>query len=192
MEFDDICHLGRNELFGFIALWQCLHVLEYKSCRRYSLSIEDNFLLQSDDSAIKIFKLFSVLEFQGGWVVLNTTIHPSKIRGARMDNTVYNCPSLDFIIMGIYNPVGLSCDGIFYTCVISQLRQQWVSNRSVGLLIPRIVRVITIWDEVLFILRVYFYGLLSRKKVFSESSHRIATQLDVFLEVLEFQKIVNF
>ena len=32
-KFDEICHLGINEFFDFITLSQCLHVLEYKSCR---------------------------------------------------------------------------------------------------------------------------------------------------------------
>ena len=46
---------------------------------------------------------------------------------------------------------------------------------------------ITIWDEVFFKLRVSFDGLVIRKKVLSESSHRIETNLDVVVEVLEVQ-----
>ena len=52
--------------------------------------------------------------------------------------------------------------------------------------IPRILRVITIWDEVFFKLRVFFDGLVSRKKVSSDSSHHNETHLDVVVEVLEF------
>ena len=51
--------------------------------------------------------------------------------------------------------------------------------------IPRIGRVMNIWDELFFKLRVSFDGLVTSKKVFSESSHRIETHLDVFVEVLE-------
>ena len=58
--------------------------------------------------------------------------------------------------------------------------------------IPIIVRVIKIWDEVLFKLRVSFDGLVSRKEVFSESSNRIETHLDVVVEVLEVQRSVSF
>ena len=41
--------------FDFVALLQCLHVPEYKSCRIYSFSREYNFLLNSDNCATKIF-----------------------------------------------------------------------------------------------------------------------------------------
>ena len=53
------------------------------------------------------------------------------------------------------------------------------------MIIPRIGRVIMIWDEVLFKLRVYFDGLVIRKKVLSESSHRNETHIYVVIEVLE-------
>ena len=49
---------------------------------------------------------------------------------------------------------------------------------SVCLSIPIIVRVITIWDKVFFKLRVYFDGLVCRKKVLSESIHGIDTHID--------------
>ena len=42
-ECDEIYHLGRNEWFEFIAIWQLLHVPEDQSCRRYSFSREGNF-----------------------------------------------------------------------------------------------------------------------------------------------------
>ena len=51
---------------------------------------------------------------------------------------------------------------------------------------------ITIWDEILLKLRVSFDGLLSRKKVFLESSHRVETHLDMVVEVLEVQISVSF
>ena len=60
-----------------------------------------------------------------------------------------------------------------------------MSKGVVGVSIPRIGRVITIWYKVLFKLRVSFDGLVSRKKVLSESSHRILTNIDVVVEVLE-------
>ena len=51
--------------------------------------------------------------------------------------------------------------------------------------IPIIVSVITIWEEVLFKLGVYFNRMVSRKEVFFESSHLIETHLDVFVEVIK-------
>ena len=39
---ENIYHLERNECFEFITIWQRLHILEYKSCRRDSLSSENN------------------------------------------------------------------------------------------------------------------------------------------------------
>ena len=75
--------------------------------------------------------------------------------------------------MGVYNLVGMRLYGIFYTGVISQCYQNLVSKGRVGLFIPRIGRLIMIWDEVLFKLRVSFDGMLIRKEVFSNSSHRI-------------------
>ena len=58
--------------------------------------------------------------------------------------------------------------------------------------IPVIGRVITIWDEVLCKLKVSFDKLVSRKKVFSESSQRIETHFDVVVEVLDIQSSVSF
>ena len=63
-ECDEICHIGINEFFEFAALLKCLNVMGDKSCRRYSLSREDNLLLKSDNYAMKILILFSVIEFQ--------------------------------------------------------------------------------------------------------------------------------
>ena len=45
--------------------------------------------------------------------------------------------------------------------------------------VPRIGRVITIWCEVFFKIRVSFDGLVTRKTFFSEYSHRIETHIDV-------------
>ena len=58
--------------------------------------------------------------------------------------------------------------------------------------ILRIGRVITIWDEVFFKLRVYFFILVIRKKVFSYSSHLIETHINVVVEVLEVDISVSF
>ena len=52
--------------------------------------------------------------------------------------------------------------------------------------------VITIWDEVFCKLRVYFDGLVTRKDIFLESSHRIETHMDVFVEDIEIQSSVYF
>ena len=82
-ERDKTCHIGRNECLEFIDLWKWLHVLEEKSCGRDSFSREVNLLLESENSATEIFKLFSVIEYQGCWVRLNTTIHPLQYEGAR-------------------------------------------------------------------------------------------------------------
>ena len=94
--------------------------------------------------------------------------------------------------MSAYNLVGQRCHGEFYTGFISRCHYQLVSKGSVYLNIPRIVRVIMIWDEVFFKIRVYFDALVSRKKVFSESSHRIEIHPDVFVEVLEVQSSLCF
>ena len=51
---------------------------------------------------------------------------------------------------------------------------------------------IAIWDEVFFKLTVSFDGLVARKEVFLESSHRIDTHLDVFIEVIEIQSSFSF
>ena len=67
-----------------------------------------------------------------------------------------------------------------------------MSKGSVYLDIPGIGRAIAIWEEVFFKLRVSFDGLVIRKEVFSESSHRIETHLDVVVEVIEVQSSVAF
>ena len=63
---------------------------------------------------------------------------------------------------------------------------------SVYLDIQGLGRVIAIWDEVFFKLRVSFDGLVIRKYVFYDSSHRIETYLDVVKEVLEIHISVYF
>ena len=65
-----------------------------------------------------------------------------------------------------------------------------MSKGSVNLHIPGIGIVITIWDEVLLKIIVYFDGLVTSKEVFSESSHHIETHLDVVVEVLEIHRSV--
>ena len=58
-----------------------------------------------------------------------------------------------------------------------------MSRGIVGLFIPIIVRVITIWDKVFFKLRAYFDVLVVRNKVFLESSHHIKINIYVVIEV---------
>ena len=67
-----------------------------------------------------------------------------------------------------------------------------MSKGSLYLDIPVIGRVITLWDEVFCKLRVSIDGLVTSKKVFSESSHRIETHLDMVVEILEVQRSVSF
>ena len=83
--------------------------------------------------------------------------------------------------MSAYNLVGPIFHEIFYTGTI-----------SVYLNISRIGRVITIWDEVFFKIKVFFDGLVIRNKVLSESSHRIKRHIDVVVEVLEVRSSVAF
>ena len=63
---------------------------------------------------------------------------------------------------------------------------------GVGICIPRIVRVNTIWDELLFKLRVSFDGLAIRKKILLESSYHIETHLGVVVEFIAVQISVAF
>ena len=58
--------------------------------------------------------------------------------------------------------------------------------------IPVVGRVIAISDKVLFKLRASFDGLVIRKEVFYESSHRIDRNLDVVKEILEIKSSVSF
>ena len=58
--------------------------------------------------------------------------------------------------------------------------------------IPGIGRVIAIWEEILFKLRVSFDRLVIRKEVFYECIHRIETHIDVVKEVLEIQISISF
>ena len=67
-----------------------------------------------------------------------------------------------------------------------------MSKGSVYLDIPGIGRVIAIWFEVFFKLKVSFDGLVTRKEVLSQSSHLIKAHLDVVIEVLEIQSSVSF
>ena len=65
-EGDDLCRLWRNKCYEFLTIFQCLDVLEKKSGRGYNLSRYHNFLLESENPAMKIFKLLSIIEGQGG------------------------------------------------------------------------------------------------------------------------------
>ena len=67
-----------------------------------------------------------------------------------------------------------------------------MTNGSVYLDIPRIGKVIAIWDELFFKLRVSFDGLVIRKEVFYEYIHHIETHLDVVKEFIEIQSSVSF
>ena len=58
--------------------------------------------------------------------------------------------------------------------------------------IPIKVRVVTIWYEVLFKIRVSFDRLVSRKKVFYDYSHNIETYHDVVVEFIEVRICVFF
>ena len=80
----------------------------------------------------------------------------------------------------------------FYTGFICLGHQKGLVKGIVGICITRIGRVRTIWDKFFFKLRVYFGGLVIRKKVLSESSHRIETHIGVVVEVLEVQGSVTF
>ena len=65
-EGDEICNIWHNKISEFLTLCQCLYVAEEKSGREDNLSREHNFLLESENPAMKIFKLFSIIEGQGG------------------------------------------------------------------------------------------------------------------------------
>ena len=67
-----------------------------------------------------------------------------------------------------------------------------MSKGGVYLEIPGVGGVIGIWDKVFFKLSVSCDVLVIRKKVYSESSHRIERHLDVVIEVLEVQSSVSF
>ena len=56
-----------------------------------------------------------------------------------------------------------------------------MSKGGVGMSIKIIVRVIAIWGKLFFKIKVSIGVLVSRKKVFSESSHHIDTYIDVVL-----------
>ena len=118
-EGDEICYLGRNKSSEFINIWQCLHVLEEKSDRRDNFPKYHNFLLESENPDMKIFKLFSILEDQGGYIKLNITIHNYKVRGTWMDNPGEYSPSRYLMSMSADNFVGLRFHLGFYTSVIS-------------------------------------------------------------------------
>ena len=67
-----------------------------------------------------------------------------------------------------------------------------MSKGSEYLDIPVIGRVIAIWDEVLFKLRVSFDGMLTSYKLFSEYIHRIEAHLDLVVEFLDIHSSVFF
>ena len=58
--------------------------------------------------------------------------------------------------------------------------------------IPIIGRAVTIWDELLFKLKVTFGGLVIRKKLLSGYNHCIETHIYVVVEVLEVHISLSF
>ena len=77
------------------------------------------FLVEYENPAMEIFKLFSVFEGQGGWIRLNITIHPSNVRSIWMDKSGYNSISWDLMIISADNILSLRYHGGFYKSVIS-------------------------------------------------------------------------
>ena len=67
-----------------------------------------------------------------------------------------------------------------------------MSKGSVFMEIPEIGRVIAIWDEVFFKLRVSFDVLVIRKEVLLDFILRIETYPDVVVEFIELQRSVTF
>ena len=65
-EGDEIFHLWRNKRSEFLSIFFCLHVLEKNYGRGDNFSREHNLSLESDIPAMKILKLFSILEGQVG------------------------------------------------------------------------------------------------------------------------------
>ena len=116
--------------------------------------------LKYDNSAMKILTLFSIIKYKVFKVILNITIHYSKMSGVHMKKSGYNFPSWYFT--SVEKIVGLRYHRIFYTGVISKFQQKWVSKGSVIMCMPRIGMVIAIWEKLLFKLRVSFDVLVSR------------------------------
>ena len=75
--------------------------------------------------------------------------------------------------MGVDKLVGLRFHGGFYTGIIFKGQQKGVDKKILGMRIPRIGRMIMIWEKVVLKIRVFSDGLVISKKVLSESSHRI-------------------
>ena len=71
----------------FITSSLFVYVFEENYCGGGNFSREVNFLLKIENSAMKIFKLFSVIKFHGEWVRMNITIHPSTMRGSHMEKS---------------------------------------------------------------------------------------------------------
>ena len=67
-----------------------------------------------------------------------------------------------------------------------------MSKGVLGVIIPRIVGMIMIWSKIFFKPRVYFYGLVIRKKIILKYIHYIETQLYVVVEVLKVHSSVVF
>ena len=116
---DEICHLRRNKSSEFLTLCQCLHVQEEKYGMGNNFCRKQNFMFESENPAMKVFKLFSIIEGQGGYIRLNITIHPSKVRITQMDKSEVYSPYQYLMSMSADKCLGLICYGGFFTIVIS-------------------------------------------------------------------------
>ena len=81
--------------------------------------------------------------------------------------------------MGVDNLVDLWCHGRFYKGDVSQCCQYLFSKGIICLFITIIGRARTICDKVFFKLRVSFDGPVIRKKLLSDSIHRIEIHLNM-------------
>ena len=76
---------------------------------------------------MKVLMLLSLLEGHIGKVILDITIHASKMRGLFMEESAYNSPSLYLVSMGGENILFLRCHGIFDTGAVFQGQQKVVA-----------------------------------------------------------------
>ena len=77
-------------------------------------------MLESDNYTMKVLKLFSVLEGQGGQFRLDIAVNATNMRGPCMEESGKNISSQDSVIMGGGKLVGLRYNGRFDTDAIFQ------------------------------------------------------------------------
>ena len=65
-------------------------------------------------------------------------------------------------------------------------------NITVGLYIQIIGMMIITWNEIFLKLGIYFDGLVIRKELLLQSSHRIEIHIDLFVEIIEVHSSVTF